>query len=611
MPMLVAEQRVEKWRVLRLLAQGGQGAVYEALRDDIHQRGALKVLLSPRITPALLQRFNNEARAVNSIKHRNIPEVFDFGAFPDGSAWLVMDYVEGVTLEARLGQRRLTLPEVLSIAEDVASALDAAHKKGIVHRDIKPNNIMLAGDDQKPLGERALVLDFGIAKLTEAEPVTATGNLVGTPLYMAYEQGVKAATVDGRADVYSLGVMLFQMLCRRLPFPYHRGDSHLVVLSAKLEPSIPIETYAPNLPPGLRALVNAMVQKDRALRPSMLEVRAALRTLMGLPPVKATGTHEALAPVSAKVSAQDADAGAQAAVNGPLDFDDEGQDPTGGLPGSPGAAPALAGTPSEQQGKGELSPPDLAVPPSVSEIATRPMPLPPPTSGPTDRTAQPAPTLGVPAALASPLAVTEAAPLDGANAADSRSASRRLVALTFVSLAAVSLGVSGLFLWPKKPQPPVAVSATPHAGEPAKNAAAPHVAEPQPKALKAAPTIAEPTTEPAPKKAGSGERSRSRESGSACEPLPLPKTCTIAPALSAPQQDALIRALNDAGTSLCPGESLELGGLPAAPHLTHAPASLGKDRQRLITLTLRGLFRSQQISSQNLPSTVKIKCPRR
>jgi serine/threonine-protein kinase len=342
--------------------------VYEVVRKDIGQLGALKVLVPHDNNPHLLNRFQNQARAVSALHHPNIPQVLDLGLLADGTAFLVVTLLHGQTLETLLAEKALPFSQALSIAEDVAAALEAAHKKNIVHRDVKPSNLMLIADDTHPHGERALVLDFGIAKLLGSERLTLTGHFVGTPLYMAPEQGVRAQDVDGRADVYSLGVVLYQMLCRRVPFRCGRGDGPFVILAEKAQPPIPIETRVPQLPSDLCALVNAMVQPDRTARPTMTDVRAVLRGFK----------HRAWPKEEVQVFGQDA----VCSEKGPLDYDDEG--PKTPDPVDLDASPLLqTGT------RALLAGPS---PDSLSELPTRAMSVPPLLSGPEDSTVRPPPS---------------------------------------------------------------------------------------------------------------------------------------------------------------------------------------------------------------------------
>jgi serine/threonine-protein kinase len=184
-PTLVVGQVVEnKYRVVRALAAGGFGAVYEVFREGLKQRGAMKVLtLNP--SPEMVQRIHNEARVLGALRHPNIPQIYDMGSFPDGAPWLVMEFLEGESLEARLirslksGQRGLPFADVMEIGEDITAAMTAAHEKGVIHRDMKPSNVVLVPDAKASCGLRAVVLDFGIARMA-GDGLTQTGALLGT-----------------------------------------------------------------------------------------------------------------------------------------------------------------------------------------------------------------------------------------------------------------------------------------------------------------------------------------------------------------------------------------------------------------------------------------------
>lgn len=592
MPVIVPGQRVAKWTILRLLAQGGQGAVYEAVWDDIGQRGAFKVLHAQQMTIAMQHRFRNELRAVSLIGHPGIPQVLDYDVFPDGTAYGVMQFIEGETLEARMSKRKLSLQEALAIAEMVASALAAAHAKNIIHRDIKPGNIMIKGDDEHPLGERAMVLDFGIAKVSEGVAVTATGNLVGTPIYMAYEQGVRAQDVDGRADVYSLGVVLYQMLCRRLPFTFYKGDNMLVVLSAKTEESTPIEKYAPNLPAELRALVNAMVQKDRNRRPNMADVRATLRNIQGLAPAKQTGSHVALGLPSPITEA----------VDGPLDFDDD-NDPTGSADADAASAQPIALTPSEQKIKGEVSPSAISVPQSVSDVVTRPQRLPPVLSGPTDRTAQPAPTMGIPDALASPIALTEPEKPRQKTSPGAVAESQRKLPLVAAAIGALGLlATAAVVMWPR---PAVRPSTTQTATPPTTSQTAgtvqtpPAVAgSPPPPTALLSPTV---TASPGPEAKigsqradkGGSEKKAAPSRGRHCD-SPKP-SCVTAFGITSTQQQNVASAIREVGVRLCDGQSLFFTMKGEKPMFTKTPEWLTTEERADLVVSLKGWLKGARL----------------
>src|SRR5262245_5056408 len=202
------------------------GAVYAATHTGIGRPVAIKVLHADQAADAeITRRFLDEARAVNLIRHPNIVDIYDVGQLPDRSPYLVMEYLEGQPMAARMRWSGGRLGHAtLRFARQIASALAAAHARGIVHRDLKPDNVMIVGDPEMPAGERAKVLDFGIAKLGPAARSagdlarTARATIMGTPMYMAPEQCRGAEAVDDRADVYALGVILYQLLAGKPPF---------------------------------------------------------------------------------------------------------------------------------------------------------------------------------------------------------------------------------------------------------------------------------------------------------------------------------------------------------------------------------------------------------
>lgn len=278
-------KRIGPYQLVRLLGEGGMGAVYEALQEPIGRRVALKVLLPEYAhNRDVVDRFFNEARAVNLIEHPSLVQVSDFGRAPDGTAYLVMEFLRGESLESRLKRLRssgqlMPTSVALLIAVQVAAALTAAHAKGIVHRDLKPANVMLVPDPVAPGGERAKILDFGIAKLTQHQGKgTNTNALLGTPRYMSPEQCRGAGEVDDRTDVYALGVMLYEMFAGRTPF---LGEGHGDFIGQHMfkEPP-PLSEFAPTAPQQVDALVHRLLVKDRAQRPPMGEVEAELSRML-------------------------------------------------------------------------------------------------------------------------------------------------------------------------------------------------------------------------------------------------------------------------------------------------------------------------------------------
>ncbi len=255
-------QTLGAYTIERELGRGGMGAVYTAVHNMLGRRAAVKVLL-PEMSrhQEVVQRFFNEARAATAIKHPSIVEIYDFGWAPDGSAYIVMEMMDGEALAARLARAgRLSVPAALTIARQIATALAAAHKANIVHRDLKPDNVFLVPDPEVIGGERVKLLDFGIAKLVaDGVSRTSTGAVLGTPLYMSPEQCQGAKLVDARSDLYSLGCMLFEMLAGRPPF-VSEGVGELIGMHQFVAPP-PLRALAPDVPPEVDALVARLLAK--------------------------------------------------------------------------------------------------------------------------------------------------------------------------------------------------------------------------------------------------------------------------------------------------------------------------------------------------------------
>jgi len=276
---------VGSYRLTGLLGEGGMGAVYRAEHTLLGRPAAIKLLL-PALSrnQEIVNRFFNEARAATAIRHPGIVEIYDFGYVEDGSAYIAMELLDGEALSARLSARRVLAPaEALGVIRQITGALGAAHTRGIVHRDLKPDNVFLVLDPEVPTGERIKLLDFGIAKLSvePGQSQTRTGALMGTPTYMAPEQ-CRGVVVDLRADLYSLGCILFEMLCGRVPFV---GEGVGDVLAAHIHAPVPsTRSINPQVPPEVDALVMQLLAKDPAHRPQSAEqVVAAIDGLLGRP----------------------------------------------------------------------------------------------------------------------------------------------------------------------------------------------------------------------------------------------------------------------------------------------------------------------------------------
>lgn len=284
------------YRVIRKLGGGGMGIVYEAVDESIDRHVAIKVLHPQHAQDAeLTRRMFHEARAANRIAHPGLVQISEFKEGQDGTAYLVMELLTGQTLRERLTGPPLRVSEIIEIGRQIAAALRATHEKGIVHRDLKPENIMLVPDDALPTGVRAKLLDFGIAKRLQNTPelVTLTKTpehrIMGTPAYMAPEQCLGAGGVDAKADVYSLGIILYELLAGQTPFETE-ADIDIKLLTAHLtkEPQ-PLSLRVPDVPVALSNLVHRLLIKDRDKRPSIGVALAELDLLARDPAVAAMG----------------------------------------------------------------------------------------------------------------------------------------------------------------------------------------------------------------------------------------------------------------------------------------------------------------------------------
>lgn len=275
-------QIVGSYRLLELIGGGGMGRVYLAEHPEIQSRVAIKIL-HPRLgsREEMVRRFLDEAKATNRVGHPGIVRISDCGRHDDVGLYLVMEYLEGVTLARRFHERgRLPVQMTGRILRQAASALHAAHQAGIIHRDLKPSNIFLCRDPDMPGGERAKVLDFGFAKLMQEhaslDEQTKTGSVFGTPQYMAPEQCVDAKAVDGRADIYSLCAIGYQMLGGHLPF---EADSFgRLIIKQKTEVPASLLSQRDDMPEALDQAILTGLAYDRTRRfPSMEALGEAIR----------------------------------------------------------------------------------------------------------------------------------------------------------------------------------------------------------------------------------------------------------------------------------------------------------------------------------------------
>jgi eukaryotic-like serine/threonine-protein kinase len=277
-------QRIGHYQILSLLGAGGMGEVYLAEDQSLRRKVALK-LLPGRFTQEAdrVRRFEQEARAASALNHPNILTIHEIGQV-DGRHYLVTEFIDGQTLRQRMKSARLEIREALDVAVQVASALAAAHEAGIVHRDVKPENVMLRRDGY------VKVLDFGLAKLTEprvqaidtaaltaAEVSTEAGVVMGTVHYMSPEQA-RGQKVDGRSDIFSLGVVLYEMIAGRVPFEGKTSSDVIAALLAK-EP-LPLTQFLPEVPVEMERIMTKALQKDREER--YQTIKDVLRDLKAL-----------------------------------------------------------------------------------------------------------------------------------------------------------------------------------------------------------------------------------------------------------------------------------------------------------------------------------------
>jgi serine/threonine-protein kinase len=270
------------YRVYELLGRGGMASVYRGEHALLERPVAIK-FLRPDIarSPDAQQRFLREARLVARLAHPNIVTLFDFGVLPDGTYYQASELVAGQTLRELLRSTRLPPAQALGFARQLALGLASAHELGIVHRDLKPSNIMVVPDGAQPDGYRLKILDFGIAKLVQTSdaPVTHAGVAIGTPGYMSPEQCRGDLDIGPATDIYSLGVVMFAMLCGAAPFDAADTDR---LLDGHLHDEPPAPSHLIACAPEVDALVLACLAKSPRQRPqSMAEIIASLDRLAG------------------------------------------------------------------------------------------------------------------------------------------------------------------------------------------------------------------------------------------------------------------------------------------------------------------------------------------
>jgi WD40 repeat protein/predicted Ser/Thr protein kinase len=280
--------KVGHYRVVRRIAEGGMGAVYEAEQDNPRRTVALKVVRPGLATPALLKRFSHEAQILGRLHHPGIAQVYEAGLADDGQPFFAMEFIRGVPLDEYARLRSLPPEARVELVARVCDAVQHAHDHGVIHRDLKPANILVEESGQPK------VLDFGVARATDADLLTGagltqTGQLLGTPNYMSPEQVIAdPAAVDHRADVYALGMILFELLAHRLPY---RLENRPLAEAARLileQDPPPLGSIHPELRGDVETVVAKALEKDPARRyPAAADLAADLRHWLAHEPIRA------------------------------------------------------------------------------------------------------------------------------------------------------------------------------------------------------------------------------------------------------------------------------------------------------------------------------------
>ena len=297
-----------KYRIEDVIGRGGMGTVFRATHVHLRKKVAIKVLAhGHRDGSEAERRFLREARITGGLGHPNIVEVFDLGSLGDGTPFLVMELLEGETLGDRLDLvGAISFEEVIHIAEQVLTGLEAAHKRGVIHRDLKPDNIFL-GNNARGGPPVVKILDFGISKDLGDEghqSLTMTGAIVGTPYYLSPEQARGGKDYDHRIDIWAVGVLMYEALTGALPFYAHK-NYHALVHKILNERPKPVSAYRKLTPPALEAVVATALARERDER--FADAGEMLEALQAAKAALQEGCHSIHLPILNEITAPDVD----------------------------------------------------------------------------------------------------------------------------------------------------------------------------------------------------------------------------------------------------------------------------------------------------------------
>ncbi len=279
-----AQKTIGNYKIMQLLGTGGMGVVYLAEHVALGRKAVVKFVQEKLVSREMATRFFLEAKTAANIRHPGIVDVFDYGHDDAGRGYIVMEYLDGESLRARLRREKpLPLELALALGAQMASAVGAAHAAGVIHRDLKPDNLFLVPDPESPGRARAKVLDFGLAKLTETPEehagLTQSGNFVGTPLYMSPEQCRSNSNTDHRTDIYSLGCVLFEMVTGRPPF-LDKSVGDLIIAHNATPPPVP-SSLRQEIPSNLDSAIARALAKHPGDRFATMEEFATELTRIG------------------------------------------------------------------------------------------------------------------------------------------------------------------------------------------------------------------------------------------------------------------------------------------------------------------------------------------